>query len=125
VVRPGGRGGGLRPDLADRDRTRVAVGGRVDQHDERRPADIGGQLGGELVAGQDLGIREPGVGGQQAGGVPADPVVGAQGVAVADDQDAGAGPRLRSSSTAPSGASSCTCKGICPMAWVEQLRQGS
>jgi hypothetical protein len=75
--------------------------------------------------GQDPGAVEAGVGGEQLGGVPADPVVAAQGVAVADDQDAGVVHRLRSSSTVPSEARSCRCKGICPMAWVEQLRQGS
>src|SRR5688572_22748520 len=53
--------------------------------------------------------------------VRADAVVAAQRVAVTDHQDH----RLTSSTISPPGASSWIWSGICPMAWVEQLRHGS
>jgi hypothetical protein len=81
--------GGARPDPPDQDLPGLGPGDGVDQHHQRRLGDVDGQLGGELVAGQDSGAGQAGVGGQPAGGVPADPVVTAQRVAVADDQDAG------------------------------------
>ena len=120
VAGPGGR-----LDPPDQDLPGLGPGDGVDQHHQRRLGDVDGQLGGELVAGQDSGAGQAGVGGQPAGGVPADPVVTAQRVAVADDQDAGPGHRVSSSRTAPPGASRVIRSGICPMAWVEQLRQGS
>jgi hypothetical protein len=62
VMRPGRRGGRTWLDPPDQERTRVAVGGGVDEHDQRRLADVGGELRDELVLGQDPGPGQARVG---------------------------------------------------------------
>jgi hypothetical protein len=49
VMRPCGRCGRTWPDLPDREQTRLALRRRVDQHDQRRPTDVYGEL--RVIAG--------------------------------------------------------------------------
>ena len=96
----------------------------VDEHHQGRPADVERELGRQLMPPDDRHPVQPRIVGEAFGGVPADPVVGAQRVAVADDEDV-AGHRISSSRTAPSGPMSWRWRAISPSAWVEHDRHGS
>ena len=60
VVGPGGWGGRGRVDPAEQDRAGRGLGGGVDQDDQGRFRDLGGEFGGELVTGQDPGAGQAG-----------------------------------------------------------------
>src|SRR5262249_37330141 len=88
-------------------------------------ADRLGQFRRELVHGDCLHARLDL--GNQLCHAWADAVVATQRVANAYHQRPAHSelPRTRSASNVPSAARSVTCSGICPKAWVEQLRHGS
>ena len=110
--------------------TEIEPGGsptlRVHEDGEPRLAQLHGELRQELVRGQHVGAGQPRIGRDRFGDAPAHGVVAPQRVAVADDEDTGAGRhRTSSSSTARSGPRSWTRSGISPSAWVEHDRHGS
>src|SRR6476659_4085683 len=88
------------------------------------------EFASELVAGQNLHFWRA-TGAEQFGGhLPSQAVVGAQRVAITQDQNARHDVSLQwglrtSSSFSPEELYSWTTIGISPNAWVEQLRQGS
>ena len=122
-----------RPEQPHCDCSRLDVGAGIYQDDERGLGEIEGQLGRQLVPPQQVRSGDTRIFRQLLYGVPAQVVVGAESVAVADDKHSRAGSlprchgdqRASSSITVPSGPRSWTCSAIWPNAWVEQLRHGS
>ena len=108
----------------DRECARGRAVARIDEYHQRRAADVEGELRRQLMPLDDSHPIEPRVVGKAFCGVPAEPIVGAQGVAVADDEDL-VGHRMSSSRTAPSGPMSWRWRAISPRAWVEHDRHGS
>ncbi len=116
------RGVRTRPRQLDHsDRARFGTVRGVDQHHERGVADVDGEFRRELVLPQDAGSEQPRVLGQASGRVPAQTVVAAEWIPVADDERPGragewrhgwlaspgvGGHRASSSRTAPSGPTS-------------------
>ena len=111
-------------DAIDTDLPRPEPAAGVDENNQACSTDVEGKLGCQLMTLEHLDPVHARVVDKAFGGVPTDAVIATQDVAVADHDDV-LGHRTSSSSTAPDGESSWTCKAISPRACVEHDRHGS
>src|SRR5208283_4957914 len=100
-------------------------GRSVHENDHFGRADGFGQFGGPLRRRVDGGFRFTEAGTQLARNVQGRSVIPAKRVATRENERANHGVRRNSSSSLPSGETRRRCSGMCPSAWVAQLRHGS